>query len=402
MENTDQYCKHCLPAKRTSHIPSHIEYYLEHAAHMLERTIRPLLPMWFSPELVWRYLLILYCNLGIGTFTDTPDTSQMYNRSKIFLEEARRRNIPIETFHFFGILKHEFRFKYQGRYFYFDHIPLAYKHSTKEIDNKYQVRQTLTKHKAVPIPAGGSFRRKKPGMDFGNELGFPLAVKPQQGSLSCHATYPVNSLAELDTAIDIAKEYQPAYIIEEYIPGELYRASVLGKKQVFVCKKERPHVIGDNTHTIRELIAKKNEDPKRKSSDKKSATLHTIAVNETLKNELDRHGMRLDTVPNEGETVYLHPKYTLSAGCDIIECTETAHPKNKQLFKRIAEILDANIIGIDFICQDITKPYTDQQAGVIETNGRPFVDMHQHPSAGTPKDVAAAGWDIVLEQLRST
>jgi len=369
---------------------------------MLERTIRPLLPMWLSPELVWRYLLILYCNLGIGTFTDTPDTSQMYNRSKIFLEEARRRNIPIETFHFFGILKHEFRFKYQGRYFYFDHIPLAYKHSTKEIDNKYQVRQTLAKHKAVPIPAGGSFRRKKPGMDFGNELGFPLAVKPQQGSLSCHATYPVNSSEELDTAIDIAKEYQPAYIIEEYIPGELYRASVLGKKEVFVCKKERPHVIGDNTHTIRELIAKKNEDPKRKSSDKKSATLHTIAVNETLKNELNRHGMRLDTVPNEGETVYLHPKYTLSAGCDIIECTETAHPKNKQLFKRIAEILDANIIGIDFICQDISEPHENQQAGIIETNGRPFVDMHQHPSAGTPKDVAAAGWDIVLEQLRST
>jgi len=55
------------------------------------------------------------------------------------------------------------------------------------------------------------------------------------------------------------------------------------------------------------------------------------------------------------------PKPILSQDCDIINCTAYA-TYNKALFLKIAHILQADLIGIDFICPNIEKSYKKQNA----------------------------------------
>ena len=63
--------------------------------------------------------------------------------------------------------------------------------------------------------------------------------------------------------------------------------------------------------------------------------------------------------------------------------------------KRIAKILGNPVIGIDFIIEDISRSWKEQErGGVIECNGRPFFDNHHLPFEGEPQNVAARIWDM--------
>jgi glutathione synthase/RimK-type ligase-like ATP-grasp enzyme len=65
------------------------------------------------------------------------------------------------------------------------------------------------------------------------------------------------------------------------------------------------------------------------------------------------------------------------------------------LFEKIARILHAPIVGIDFIIEDISRSWEEQEGcGVIECNGKPFFDNHHLPFEGKPQNIAEAIWDL--------
>jgi len=97
--------------------------------------------------------------------------------------------------------------------------------------------------------------------------------------------------------------------------------------------------------------------------------------------------------------LYSNKKYVPDRGNDIINCTAITHPDNRELFLRVAKILDTELVGMDFICQDISRPYTDQQTAILETNSLPFIDMHEFPSHGEGDPVSKVVWDITLAKL---
>ena len=114
---------------------------------------------------------------------------------------------------------------------------------------------------------------------------------------------------------------------------------------------------------------------------------------------LRRQGLTLESVPKKGEKIYLQDKIILSCGCDIINCKNQAHPDNIELFLEAARLLDTPLVGIDFLCPDITRSYQEQKTALLEANTRPHLDMHQFPSHGEPEPVAERVWDILLQDL---
>ena len=44
--------------------------------------------------------------------------------------------------------------------------------------------------------------------------------------------------------------------------------------------------------------------------------------------------------------------------------------------------------GFDFICEDISKPYFEQECAIIEANSCPSIDMHHYPVSGKVRNVA--------------
>ncbi|MFC1598038.1 hypothetical protein ACFL2M_00710 [Patescibacteria group bacterium] len=397
----NEYCKHCWPTKRRNHVVPHVEFFIE-------KTLRPVewlvdlvqgSPLSRLQPYISRALVGLFSVLRIVRFESEVDETQFHNRSLIFFQEARRRGLDIAAMKVFGRYVNEFRLRYDGKTYLYEGIPLKIRdYPVIDLDDKPTAKKFLKKH-GVPVAKGGHFLSAKKALRYGRELGFPLVVKPSGGSLSYHTTLDINSDEDLARAIGVAKQYRPDIIVERFVDGHLYRASVIGRQGVFVCRKRRAHVVGDGHSTIAELIERKNHHPLRGATQQKNTTLHEIPLDDALQHNLEAQDLTLQSVSAADQTVFLQQKYVLSHGCDIIGATEQTHPKNQELFRRIAELLNTNLVGIDVICADISQPYTEQKFAVLETNSLPYIDMHQFPSHGEPDPVAAQVWDMVLAQI---
>ena len=166
-----------------------------------------------------------------------------------------------------------------------------------------------------------------------------------------------------------------------------------------MCQKDRANIVGNGYSTIKELIDTKNAQINRGNTDQMNSTLHKIPINDALIVNLKNQGLNLKTILPKNNKIYLQDKYVLSHGCDIINCNELVHVKNKELFIKVANILQSDLAGIDFICPDISKPHDEQETAILEVNSLPYIDMHQYPSHGDPEPVAEVVWDIVLNKL---
>lgn len=394
-------CEHCWPTERRSHIPLHVEYY----------TWKFLSPIQKITNVVWKnqnagsiqiagYFLDLLSKFGLVRFESDPDESKLLNRSLIFLHQARGRGLDVRAVKVINNYPHEFRLIHRGKRYDYQGTPLNLLGQDDRVDEKDNVKHLLDQH-GIPVPSGRSFFRTAPAAAYAESLGYPLIVKPNSGSLSHHATYPINTREELLRAIRIARQYQPEFIIERFLHGSLHRVSILGKREVFACRKEPASIIGNGVSTIKELITKKNAHPERGGTHVKNTTLHIIPIDYMLERNLHNQGLSLSIIPIAGKCIQLQKKCVLSHGCDIVSCTHSIHPTNKDLCLKIARLFDTQIIGIDLICEDIALPHWEQSFGIIETNSLPYVDMHAVPSHGEPDPVAEKAWDIVLERLNT-
>ncbi len=396
-----EYCSHCSPTKRKRHFPFYAQYYLEKAAFPVVELLRGL-PRGrgeLISNTLWGLLMEALALARIVRFEDEPDETRFTNRELIFLKEAKKRNLDIKAVKLLGKYTNDFRFYFSKKRRYYESIPLAARKTRFEIDDKYKAKQLLEKNN-IPTAQGRLFLSKEKAVKFAEQIGYPVVVKPNSGSLSVHITCAINSKEKLIEAIKIAKVFRPDFIVEKHIPGTLFRASVIASKHVFVCERDRANVTGDGTSTIEELIKIKNRGKGRGEAEQKNTTLHKIPINTILIEALSNQGLNIKAVLPKDKKIYLQEKHTLSCGCDVIGCTQETHQDNRKLFLKVANLLRADLIGVDFICPDIRKSYKEQETAVLETNSLPYLDMHQFPSHGKGDAVAKMVWDIVLDGLK--
>ncbi len=322
--------------------------------------------------------------LGAVEFTARPDEERMLNRSLIIFREARKRGIRIEVMVMFGKITNEFRYQYRGRTYYYEAIPLVDGRNT-DIDHKGLVKDLYLKN-SIPVAPGACFISKHRAYNFGKSLGYPLVVKPATGTLGYHVVYPVGRDAELADAIRIVWQFKPEIIVEKFIAGKNYRATVIGD-QVFVVEKELPNVVGDGVSTIGELVYKKNKHPDRKAAGTRSATIFKILIPPDVD---------LQKVLPAGEKIYFNDKFLPGIGSDAINKTAELHLKNREMFLRAAALLHTELVGFDVIAEDISRPCDEQTFAILEANGVPYIDMHAVPTHGVADPVAEAVWDTVL------
>lgn len=397
---TQEYCPHCLPTKRKNHATQHLEFYLEKLTSPF-KSITKTLDHFLSSGTGNRLrgsLFELLALIGVIKFNSNIDETKFHNRSLIFFKEAKRRGLDIRAIKFLGNYINEFRFTYNGKKYYYEAIPLTIKGTAAEWDDKYLLKKLLMKNN-LPVAQGRAFTNIRKAMIYGKTLGYPLIVKPISGSLSYHCTCSIQTEKELAEAIGIVKQYRPDFVIEQHIEGNLYRATVVGQTKVFVCQKERANVVGDGLLTVQELIDKKNNHPDRGEAHQRNTSLHKIVVDSVLERNLEKEDLTLHSVPKIDRLVYLQDKFVLGLGCDIINVTSIIDSANHELFVKLSKLLGAHVLGIDFICSDISQPYTKQQAAILEVNSLPYIDMHQYPSGGYPEPVSEIVWDLTLKNF---
>jgi cyanophycin synthetase len=201
---------------------------------------------------------------------------------------------------------------------------------------------------------------------------------------------------QLSEAVRIAKIISREFVVEEFIKGEVHRITLVGGEVVAVCLRKPPNVIGDGIHTVRELIEIKNLNPMREAMGQKNFTLHKIPISARTLALLTEQNLNLDSIIPKGKKVYLHDKVILACGADIHDTTDQVRSENRALFQKVYALCQLPIIGLDFITEDISKPYYEQKCAIIEVNSLPYIDMHHYPVTGKARNVAARILDYYL------
>ncbi len=246
---------------------------------------------------------------------------------------------------------------------------------------------------AIPVPYGYIVRDEEDVIPTAHNVGFPIVIKPLDGNHGRGSTINITDDENAIKAFHNAQKHGTKVIIEKYVTGYDFRILVINYKMVAAARRVPAHVVGDGFKTIADLIEQENKNPKRGFGHENVLTEITVD-NHTL-GLLESANLTLDSVPGQGEIVYLKNTANLSTGGTSIDVTDMIHPDNIIMAERVARVIGLDICGIDIIAENLTQPLTETGGSIIEVNAAPGFRMHLDPSEGLPRNVAAPVIDML-------
>ncbi|MBU1178619.1 hypothetical protein KJ903_05430 [Patescibacteria group bacterium] len=332
---------------------------------------------------------------GLASWRSDFTDSDLNLRASCFISEARKKGWQLEVLRGpFGFTIYS-RAKKNGKRVAFEGLPLtdlSDKYKAGFIDNKGKIKIILKKND-FPVAPGKLFWfwQIRAAVNYGRELDYPLVVKPSRGSGSEGVTTNIGNSSRLKKAVNVALRYGPTFIVEKYITEAfVHRATVVNFKFVACVKQVPANVVGDGVSTIRELIERKNRDKRRGEWGQRRFVLYKIVQNKTTIKLLADQNYNLDSVLSASKIIDLQRDPFLKLGGDLIEVTPRIHPDNLQLFRTVATFFAVRLVGIDFICPDISVSWRNQRCAILELNSLPFIELHHFPSTGASQNVARA------------
>ena len=307
------------------------------------------------------------------------------------VEEARRRNIPVRRLNAGSLVQ-------LGLGRHLQRIQAAMTDRTSAIaveiaQDKSDTKRVL-ENVGLRVPYGGVARTVEGAVAIAEETGFPVLLKPLDASQGRGIS------ARLDDA-DAVREAWPAsaamgsrVVVERWVDGRDYRVLVVDGCVVACAERVPAHVVGDGTSSVGQLIEIANRDPRRSVGH--SGVLTKLPADEQTTQFLARSGRTLNSVPAAGERVFLRATANLSTGGTSIDRTDEVHPDNATACQIAANVVGLDIAGVDVLSPDISVPFRENGAVIIEVNAAPGIRMHTHPAEGTPRNVAAPMLDMLF------
>ena len=246
----------------------------------------------------------------------------------------------------------------------------------------------------LPVPEQRIVRRASEAVRAAKRIGFPVVLKPLDGNHGRGVSINLKTDEEVELGFKKAAEHGRTIIVESYIEGFDHRLLVVNGELVAAAKREPGHVVGDAKRTVAELVDIVNEDPRRGVGHEKVLT--RLEFDHQAEQLLSKSGYDKDTVPKEGEVVYLRSTANLSTGGTALDVTDIIHPDNREMAIRSIRAIGLDIGGVDFLTNDISLSYREAGGAICEVNAGPGFRMHVAPSEGTPRDVAGPVIDMLF------
>ena len=258
-----------------------------------------------------------------------------------------------------------------------------------------QLTKQLLADAGIPVADGITVRSSQEAADALADIRGPIVVKPLGGSQGANLTVGVRTAAEAAAAYTKAAAVSEAVLVEALVPGTDYRVLVIDSQIVAAAQLRPASVTGDGVHTIDQLVAEANTDPRRGMGHSRDLTV--IKIDAEALAHLDSLGLDDHSVPAAGQVVTLRRNANLSTGGTSRDVTDLVHPDVAEVCRRAAAVSGLDVCGIDLRLMDISAPLHDvsghdsaQSCAVLELNACPGLRMHLSPTEGRPRDVAAA------------
>lgn len=244
-------------------------------------------------------------------------------------------------------------------------------------NDKYFAKDLMRKNKIV-VPDGILLTNKKSIKDqenlYSKFYNKTCVVKPRTTNGGTGITVfstPVSKQI-LKKAIQYAFKFDDNVIVENYLQGNEYRLVVIDGKCTSAVLRRSASVVGDGKKTIKELMEIKDKEPWHYFLNCR------MVIDEPLKYFLLSQNLTLDSIPKEGERVFLRENSNCSTGGESINVTDQIPEKLKKIAEKTAKIFNAKICGIDMIINDLSKA----KYGIIEINEDPGYDLNEWPYEG--------------------
>ncbi|MBA3563071.1 MAG: cyanophycin synthetase [Gammaproteobacteria bacterium] len=246
----------------------------------------------------------------------------------------------------------------------------------------------------LPVPMQRLVQTSRDAKRAAKRIGFPVVLKPLSGNHGRGVSINLRTSSEIEAAFDDARKHGQNVIVESFLEGYDHRLLVINGELIAAAKRVPGHVTGDGKHSIEQLVAIVNQDPRRGVGHEKALT--RLEFDHQAERLLAKLGYNRSTVPAEGEVVYLRSTANLSTGGTAIDVTDDVHPDNREMAIRTVKAIGLDIGGVDFLTEDISKSYRDAGGGICEVNAGPGFRMHVAPSEGTPRDVSGPVIDMLF------
>lgn len=246
----------------------------------------------------------------------------------------------------------------------------------------------LLREVGLPVPHGRPVDSAEDAWLAALEIGLPVVVKPLDGNQGRGVALNLTSKEQVYAAFDAASEESDSIIVEQFAAGEDYRVLIVGRHLVAASRRKPAHVIGDGHHSVNELIAEANLDPRRASAH--AAALSKIRIDAVALGVLSEQGLTPDSIPAAGDVVFIRRNANLSTGGTAVDCTDDVHPSIRAAAIEAAQTVGLDLCGIDIVAIDISQPLSERNGVIIEINARPGLRMHLYPSEGRPRNVGEA------------
>ena len=240
----------------------------------------------------------------------------------------------------------------------------------------------------VPVPKGRPVKSAEDAWEAAQEIGVPVVIKPQDGNQGRGVACNLNTREQVLAAYAAAIEEGDEIICEKFAHGSDYRLLVIGYKLVAASRREPPQVTGDGRHTITQLVAEANKDPRR--GEDHATSLSKLRLDEIAKGVLAEQGLTVDSIPAAGQVVLMRRNANLSTGGSATDVTDLVHPEVAARVIDGVRMVGLDIAGVDVVCQDISRPLEQQGGIIVEINAAPGLRMHLEPSSGKGRPVGEA------------
>ncbi len=268
------------------------------------------------------------------------------------------------------------------------------RHIAVEIASDKQETNKILADLGLPVPRQEMVYSVEEAVKAARSIRYPVVVKPLNANHGRGVSINLTSPEQVATAFEKAQEHSRAVLVETFVAGFDHRMLVINGELVAVAKRVPGHVVGDGSHTIAELVDIVNSDPRRGIGHEKVLT--RLAFDHQAERLMEQAGVTRESVLPAGEILYLRSTGNLSTGGTAIDLTDQVHPDNAEMAVRVAGAIGLDVIGVDFLTQDMTRSYREVGGAICEVNAAPGFRMHVAPSEGKPRDVAGKVIDMLF------
>jgi cyanophycin synthetase len=251
-----------------------------------------------------------------------------------------------------------------------------------------ELTKKLLQAAGVPVPIGRPVDDADDAWAAAQEIGVPVVVKPRDGNQGKGVAVNLTTREQVVAGFEAARHFRDDIMVEKYLPGIDYRLLVVGNRLVAAARRDPPLVIGDGQHTVAELVAQVNADPRR--GEGHATSLTKIRFDDIARARLAEQGLNEHSVPALGQRVVLRNNANLSTGGTATDVTDEVHPEVAARAISAALMVGLDICGVDVVCENIARPLEEQSGGIVEVNAAPGLRMHLSPSFGKGRNVGEA------------